>query len=865
MANANDAAEELDAEVLEGAEDGIGIPGSHEERDSVPIPPSDANEHTTACDYCIVGCGYKVYTWPVGAENGGPIAEENALGKDFPIEPLGGWVSPNMYNRTFVDGDLHHVVVLPDPDTEVVNKGGDHSPRGGTLARKLYNPETRTAERLKNPKLRVNGELQEISWDAATRIVAEVGRYVIDELGETHWGMKTYSYGYYENTYAITKLAFDAVNTPMWAPHDHASANTTTPGIDDVGLYDFAASYEDWGAADVIFAEGAEIYEAKSILFNEWILPNDVDLICVDPREGPTATYARNQDGGMHLQVNPGTDSILNNAIARYIVEQGWEDTEWIEGETVDAGDLADEGWRKAEFGQTFEEYRDFLLSDDLYTVERAAEETGVDAERIREVARKVAQPNDDGTRPKSSFMLEKGNYWSLNYPNTASLGSLGLLCGAGGRPGRMISRAGGHQRGMMKGGDEPVEKSPHDYEGNEIMPDLEKVFVEGDLQFMWAVGVTWTSAMSASQFVADKVHERTREVPNDQKVDTFDVEEVVETLKRRVDAGNLVLVQQDIYPNVLTEKADLLLPASGWGEQPLTRKQGERRMRMYQKFCDPPGNARADWKIVAEIAQKMGYDGFDWADANEVFEEAAFEASAGGHSDYTALVELAREEGKTGHEKLAEFGTTGIQTPIRREGDELVGTTRIHGLEEDHLAPEGERGFDTASGKAIFPRGDFRQEQAFYEDIAPTDDDEFWLIDGRFNQLWQSMYDDLRKEFNARRVPEHFVLINPRDADRLGIEEADWVSLEQEVETQIEGQTYEAAITGLAYVTDEVGEGVIYDYFLYPGSPSNSFSSGQTDDVSNINRFKLKSAHVAGQGASGLEDVITFTKRNVQ
>ena len=62
---------------------------------TVPLPPADANVHTTACDYCIVGCGYKVYTWPHGTQ-GGVTAKENALGVDFPTDELSGqWLSPN--------------------------------------------------------------------------------------------------------------------------------------------------------------------------------------------------------------------------------------------------------------------------------------------------------------------------------------------------------------------------------------------------------------------------------------------------------------------------------------------------------------------------------------------------------------------------------------------------------------------------------------------------------------------------------------------------------------------------------------------------------------------------------------------------
>jgi len=842
--------------------DGVGAPSPNDGPDSVPLPPPDAEEHTTACDYCVVGCGYKVYTWPVGSENGGPAADENALGKEFPTDVMSGWISPNMYNRISVDGERHHVVVVPDPDTEVVNKNGDHSARGGTLARKLYNPNTRTEERLETPHLRVSGELQPISWDQATRIVAEVGNHVLDEHGELQWGMKTFNYAYWENTYAITKLAFDAVETPMWAPHEQTSDGSTTPGLSVAGLYPFAPSYEDWGEADILFASGAEIYETHSIIFNEFVMPGGVDLVSVNPRESPTSAYAADQENGMHVEVEPGTDAILNNALARYIIEQGWEDTEWIESQTADEGDLAEETGLAAEMGMTFDGYREFLVSDDLYSVEGAAEKTGVPADEIREVAATLAKPDENGERPNVSFMIEKGNYWSLNWPNTASFAGLGLVCGAGGRPGRMIGRAGGHQRGMMKATEMPVEKSPHERDGEKVPPDLDKWFAEGNLRFMWAIGVTWSPAMGASQFLSQQIEDRTRRVPEDQRVSSFDTDAIIETLKRRADAGNMVLVQQDIYPNNLSDKADLILPASGWGEQDLARMQGERRLRLYEGFSDPPGDAKADWRIIADVASEMGFDGFDWDDANEVFEEAAA-SSSGAQNDYTALVELAAEEGKTGHEKLREFGTTGIQTPIRRDGDELVGTSRVHTTERDHLAPDGERGFATASGQAVFPKGDWRTDEDFWEEQRPGDD-EFWLIDGRFNMDWQSKFDDVRKEYNAKRMPKHSVVINPADAERLGIETADWVSLESEVQTQLEGVTYDASISALAYVTDEMPEGIVFDYFLSKGNPSNSFTDGRTDDVSNFYRFKTKSVRLERLGSSGYADDITFTDRNV-
>ncbi|MFA0678455.1 arsenite oxidase large subunit, partial [Vibrio sp. 10N.222.51.A6] len=137
---------------------------------STLLPPASAEVITTACDYCIVACGYKVYRWPVSSPSGGPAASENAFGVDFPVHALQAWVSPQQHNIISHNGKPHHVVVVADKDIQVVNKGGDSSVRGGLLARKLYNPETPTKDRLKQPLVRINGQLQPVEWDFALDI-----------------------------------------------------------------------------------------------------------------------------------------------------------------------------------------------------------------------------------------------------------------------------------------------------------------------------------------------------------------------------------------------------------------------------------------------------------------------------------------------------------------------------------------------------------------------------------------------------------------------------------------------------------------------------------------------------------------------
>src|SRR5687768_17052621 len=110
--------------------------------DKVLLPPRDAEVFTTACDYCVVACGYNVYRWPARGPHGGPEAQDNAFGVKFPTGPLGWWLSPNQINQVRANGRLYNIVVVPDTASKVVNVQGSHSIRGGCIAQKVYNPHT---------------------------------------------------------------------------------------------------------------------------------------------------------------------------------------------------------------------------------------------------------------------------------------------------------------------------------------------------------------------------------------------------------------------------------------------------------------------------------------------------------------------------------------------------------------------------------------------------------------------------------------------------------------------------------------------------------------------------------------------------
>ncbi|MFQ5434839.1 MAG: arsenate reductase (azurin) large subunit [Anaerolineae bacterium] len=872
--------------------------------DNIPLPPPTANVHTTACDYCIVACGYKAYTWPIDGENGGPQAEENALGRSFPSTTLGAWVSPNQHNIVSVDNKPHHVLVLPDFESTVVNVGGNHSIRGGTLALKCFNENAPTRDRLQYPQIRVNGELTRVDWDTATDVMAAVSKHVLANYGEAAWAMKTYSYEFFENTFAISKLAFNSIRTPAYSPHDKPGAGNDTAGVDDSGIITYSAGYQDWRDSDVIFISGTDPFETKTIIFTSWMM-NGPKLIMVLPRRTAGVAYAE-ANGGLFLQVNPGTDTLLHLAISRLILENGWEDSEFVNNWIASNWEIemgmgrgtrnTPWQWRTTwgKLGTDYDGYKEWLLSYEPAELDFASNVTGVPADKIRQAAEMLTGAG--GERPKASFGFEKGNYWSNNYTNTASFAAMGLLCGAGNRPGRVISRMGGHQRGWMGAGSYPREKSPEKLPGRrKIELDLDRWVEAGQVRFAWVIGTTWTGAMAASQELERTFRRMTSEHPV--QITSTDKQAIIDTLIRRVDEGGMVVVDSDIYPvePFITEFADIVLPAAAWGEHDATRNNGERRLRLYSRFYDPPGEAKPDWWAIAQFAQKMGFAGYEWEDDNDVFEESA-RFSRGGHRDYNILVWRARQMGMKAHDLLRTLGTEGIQTPIRWVNGKMVGTVRLHDSTLELDSPQAPTvhhkwltHFKTQSGKAVLNKSPWELFSDFFERIQPdAGKGELWLTTGRVNEIWQSGFDDIRKPYMKNRWPDTFVELHPDDAEPRGIESGDEVRLwnddiliQEGSWVKVKGNDYtfsslneqglirtgSGEVRAVAVVTDNVKQGVIFANFLHPASPANSLVHRVPDPITNRYRFKLGKAFIEKVGESPFKNTfeeMTFKPRTV-
>ncbi len=887
--------------------------------DKAPLPPKNADVLTTCCDYCIVACGYKVYRWPVGTPDGGPKAAENAFGVDFPTGPLQAWVAPTQHNVVMHEGRPHNVVVIPDKDSKVVNIGGDSSIRGGTIAQKCYNPDMPTNDRLMSPMIRINGTLQPVSWDLALDVATDLMKHTVKEHGANAYGMKIYSYQYVENTYAGSKFARRSMKTANWTMHDTPANVTSTPGFRDAGFDNFGPAYKDWGDADTLMICGTDPYETKTMIFNQFMKPaidSGMKTIWVNVRETAGIAYAKSRGNALFIQLDPGTDTPVLGAIARVIMENGWEDSEWIkkwvnnkwESSSGFGQGTRNTPWQwRTTWGnfQTkgFEDYKKWNLAQKEYDPKEAAKIANIPVEQIYQAAEWMAKPRADGTRPKTSLGIEKGFYWSNNTGNTNAVSSLATICGAGGRPGQVVGRFGGHQRGGTGGGGYPRNKSPQKRPGRRRQAlDCDRYFYSGNTRFAHVVGTTWIQAMCGSQGLNDKFEELVSNNPH--QVRSFDKQEIVDTLKKRMDSGGTVVLNQDIYLRdpIGSKFADIVLPAATWGEEDFVRANGERRIRLYSKFYDAPGDSKPDWWIFAQLGKRMGFDGFDWKNSNEVCEESS-RFSRGNRKAYHMIKVAAHAEGKTLHEKLRELGTEGIQGPTfyNYKTGELMGTVRLHDttVTDEQLAAEGrtqganminKKGthFNSQTGKVNIQKHPWSLFSDYWAWMKPKDD-ELWHTNGRINEIWQSGFDDVqRRAYIAQRWPENWTEIHPDDAAARGIESGDQVLLYsdrvpnfRQTIKGVHGKDFnfaelmkngwieldKAAVKAVAIVTPHVKKGTIYSNMLNTEQPSNVLQGRVPDQISGNYNYKMGVARIKKIGESKYKSEfrsMSFAPRNI-
>ena len=572
----------------------------------------------------------------------------------------------------------------------------EHSP--GALARVLH-PEVRGEKR---------------SWDealehAAGRFAETIARHGPDSVAFYISGQLLT-----EDYYVFNKLAKGLVGTNNVDTNSRLCMSSAVAGYKmSLGADAPPCAYEDIDAADLILIAGSNTAFAHPVLYRriEDAKARDpaLKLVVVDPRATVTARAA-----DLHLALRPGSDVALFNAMLHVIVRDG----------VLDAGYLA-------AHTENFDGLRTLL---EHWTPERAAQECDLSAADIEQAARLFA-----GSKAVLSLYCQGLNQ-SVNgsFKNSALI-NLHLATGQIGRPGAgpfsltgQPNAMGGREVGGMANllsGHRDLSNPEHRAEvaalwGVASVPDAPgKTAVEMfDAIGRGEIKALWIACTNPAQSMPD-----------------------VNAVRRALAGAEFVVVQEAFRDAETCDYAHVLLPAASWGEKEGTVTNSERRISRVRAALPPPGEARPDWQIAADFAQRLGRRlrkdvFFGYASAEDVFREHR-ESTRGRDLDITGL-------------SYAVLEREGPQQWPYPEGAR-AGRTRLYA---DGIFP-------TPSGRARFVTTEYVPPAE-----APDAEYPLRLTTGRLRDQWHSMTRTGLVPRLFSHSPEAEVSVHPRTLSDLGI-----------------------------------------------------------------------------------------------
>lgn len=784
-------------------------------KDRIALPPANAQRTNMTCHFCIVGCGYHVYKWPEQTE-GGRAPEANALKLDFrrQLPPLTAILTPAMTNVvTDADGSRHNIMIVPDKACSVNN--GLSSTRGGKMASYMYTPDGIGKARLRNPMVYASDQWLETNWTEALSLYANVMKLVLDNDGPSGVVFSAFDHGGagggFENTWGSGKLMFTAIKTPMVRIHNRPAYNSECHATREMGVGELNNSYEDAEVADVLWSIGGNPYETQTNYFlNHWV-PNlqggtldkkrkwfqgedfpKTRAIFVDPRRTTSIAIAEQvagKDNILHLDIQPGTDIALFNGLFTYVVDQGWTDKAFIAAST--------KGF-------------DAAVQANRLSLDECSRITGVSVDKLRTAAEWSYKPKAGGKPTRAMHSYEKGIIWGNdNYLIQSALVDLVLATHNVGRRGTGVVRMGGHQEGYTR----------PPYPGNsKIYIDQELIKGNGRMMTWWACNNFQTS--NNAQAMRDAVLKRSQIVKEAmQRARGTSAEQMAAVIYDATKKGGLFVTNINLYPTKLAEAAHLMLPSAHPGEMNLTSMNGERRIRLSERFMDPPGTALPDCLIAARIANAMQavyrdkpdmakrFEGFDWKTEEDAFNDGFRRAGQPG------VDPIDSQGGGTGniatYARLRAMGNNGVQLPIKSFTDnKLIGTEMLY----------TDSKFDTSDGKAEFKPSPWPGLPKTVADQKAKH--KFWINNGRTNEVWQTAYHDQYNEFVRGRYPMAYIEINPDDAKELTVAAGDIVEVFNDF-----GSTY-----AMAYPTGSAKPSQTFMVFAYPNGIQGNVTTDWTD-----------------------------------
>lgn len=519
-------------------------------------------------------------------------------------------------------------------------------------------------------------------------------------------------------------------------------------------------SIKEISGADFILAIGTNTTESHPIigLQVKKAVRSGSKLAVIDPRKTKVARL-----GHWHLQLKSGTDIALLNGLANVIITEELYDKEFVARRT-----------------ENFEFFKEAVAE---YTPEHVEEITGVPAGVIREVARGYAGAGN-GTILYTMGITQH----VCGTHNVLAVANLAMLCGHIGKESSGVNPLRG-QNNVQGACD--MGALPNVFTGYQgvTVDDVRAKFARA-----WNVdylppepGLTVGEMMDAAGITVRGMYI----MGENPVLSDPDGNEVVHALE------NLdFLVVQDIFLTETAKMADVVLPAAGFAEKNGTFTNTERRVQRVRKAIEPVGEARADWKIIASIADAMGYP-MHYTSAEEIFNE---------------ITSLTPSYAGISYERLEQGG---IQWPC--PSPDHPGTPYLH---KDKFA----RGLGKFSPVKYVPLA--RQPNERFPMILSIGRRYFHYHTGTMTQRTGSLEKHYSKEF---------LEINEKDAERLGIATGDMVRVTSRRDSiEIE-----------ARVGDIVPEGMVFTSFHFPEITINKLTNSQRDPVAKIPKLKVSTVRV--------------------
>jgi len=557
-----------------------------------------------------------------------------------------------------------------------------------------------------------------------------------------------------------------------------AAGNKKAFGIDRA-----ANSWNDILNAGVVWISGANVAECAPIT-TEYVWQardNGAKIIVVDPRITP---IARTCD--LFLPVKPGRDAALFNGILQQMIEHDWLDHAFINQNTVGFDKVADHVRQ--------------------WTPQRTAEVTGIPESSIRRAAEWW------GTA-KTSFLLHARGIEHHSHGVQNVLGAINMVLASGriGRANCGYATITGQANGQ--GGREHGQKCDQLPGARDISnPDH-----RAQVAKVWGINPDDLPGPGVDAYEIVRKIDRGEirgllSICFNPKVSLPDNNFVTRALEKLE-----FYVAIDFFMNETARHADIVLPGSLHEEDEGTVTQIEGRVIKINKAVECPGDARQDWRIIQDIAAALGRThGFEFASPADIFDEFR-RASSGGIADYSGIT----------YEKIVR--QLGVFWPCPTE--DHPGTPRL--FEADSWNPIAK-----GAGRFYFPDGKARFHVAEYAPPAEDVDAEFpiMLTTGRVISQFLSGTQTRRIGPLVEQYPEPRIEMHPRLAEKLGVQDGDWVTAESR----------RGDCTLRAMVVATIRPDTIFVPYHWPGRKSaNQLTISAQDPISKIPAYKVCAVRV--------------------